>query len=247
MGRTSTTDQIRGIVVRAQDGVPIRVGDVADVTLGSEIRRGAVTADGKGEVVLGLGFMLMGENTHKVTQALKERLEQIRPTLPANVSVEPFYDRTELVTHVIETVQRNLFEGGLLVVLVLATGGEVEPSLAGYVPSLEPRLGGELGKNPNLNMFVKLMMHINLFWPIMNLLPVLPLDGGQIALQMMVQQDPWGGTQRALWLSVITGGVIAVFALMALHSPYMMMLFASLAVSSYLTLQQMGGGGRRPW
>jgi cobalt-zinc-cadmium resistance protein CzcA len=119
LGRTVNVDEIKGIVITAKDGVPIRVGDVADVTIGSEIRRGAVTADGKGEVVMGLGFTLMGENTHEVTWAMKRRLDEIKATLPPNVSVEPFYDRTELVDQVINTVKNNLFEGGLLVVAVL--------------------------------------------------------------------------------------------------------------------------------
>ena len=119
LGRTANADQIKGIVVLARDRVPIRVGDVADVTIGSEIRRGAVTADGKGEVVMGLGFMLMGENTHEVTWAMKHRLDDIKATLPANVAVETVYDRTELVDHVINTVKKNLFEGGLLVIAVL--------------------------------------------------------------------------------------------------------------------------------
>jgi cobalt-zinc-cadmium resistance protein CzcA len=119
VGRTSNIEQIKRIVIAAKDGVPVRVGDVADVTIGSEIRRGAVTADGQGEVVMGLGFMLMGENTHEVTWALKDRLNEIKPTLPPNVDVQAVYDRTELVDHVIHTVKNNLFEGGLLVVAVL--------------------------------------------------------------------------------------------------------------------------------
>jgi len=119
LGRTTNIDQIKGIVITAKDGVPVRVGDVADVTIGSEIRRGAVTADGRGEVVMGLGFMLMGENTHQVTWAMKDRLNDIKATLPANVAVETVYDRTELVDHVINTVKKNLFEGGLLVIAVL--------------------------------------------------------------------------------------------------------------------------------
>ena len=69
--------------------------------------------------MLGLGFMLMGENSHEVTWALKDKLDEIKPTLPPNVEVEPVYDRTELVDHVIDTVRKNLFEGGLLVVAVL--------------------------------------------------------------------------------------------------------------------------------
>jgi len=119
LGRTVNVEQIKAIVVTAKDGVPVRVGDVAEVTIGSEIRRGAVTADGRGEVVLGLGFMLMGENTHEITWAMKHRLEDIKATLPANVVVENVYDRTELVDHVIHTVRKNLFEGGLLVIAVL--------------------------------------------------------------------------------------------------------------------------------
>src|ERR1700733_10624096 len=119
LGRTTGVDSLRQIVVKAKGGVPIRVGDVADVAVGHEIRRGAVTIDGRGEAVLGLGFMLMNENSHTVTWALKDRLKSIETHLPANVKVVPVYDRTELVDFVIETVRKNLFEGGLLVVAVL--------------------------------------------------------------------------------------------------------------------------------
>ena len=119
IGRTTDIEQIKNIVIKAKDGVPIRVRDVADVQIGHEIRRGAVTADGQGEVVYGLGFMLMGENSHEVTNNLKEKMEEIKATLPPGVEVETVYDRTQLVDHVIETVQKNLLEGGLLVVAVL--------------------------------------------------------------------------------------------------------------------------------
>jgi cobalt-zinc-cadmium resistance protein CzcA len=119
IGRTVNVEQIQNIVVKAHDGVPVRVRDVADVAIGHETRRGAVTADGKGEVVLGLGFLQMGENSHEVTWNMKRKLDDIRTTLPANVKVEAVYDRTELVEHVIRTVRDNLFEGGLLVVVIL--------------------------------------------------------------------------------------------------------------------------------
>ncbi len=118
-GRTENLEQIRSIVITAKDGVPIRVGDVAEVQTGQAVRLGAVTADGRGEAVLGLGFMLLGENSHTVTRALKSKLEEIKATLPPGVSIRTVYDRTELVDHVIETVRRNLFEGGLLVIAVL--------------------------------------------------------------------------------------------------------------------------------
>lgn len=119
LGRTTTLAQMRGIQIAARDGVPVLLSDVADVEIGHEVRRGAVTADGNGEVVLGLGFMTMGENSHEVTWGLKARLDEVQRALPRNVRVQPVYDRTELVDYVIDTVRANLFEGGLLVVSVL--------------------------------------------------------------------------------------------------------------------------------
>lgn len=119
IGRTVNTKEIEDIVITSYDGVPVRVRDVADVEIGYEIRRGAVTANGRGEAVLGLGFMLMGENSHDVTWAIKKKIESIQETLPAGVMIQTVYDRTELIDHVIHTVQKNLFEGGLLVVAVL--------------------------------------------------------------------------------------------------------------------------------
>jgi cobalt-zinc-cadmium resistance protein CzcA len=119
IGRTVNVNQIGKIRITTRKGKAIRVEDVARVEVGHEVRRGAVTADGKGEVVLGLGFMLMGENSHQVTWAMKDRLAEVKESLPANVKVEAVYDRTELVTHVIDTVRKNLFEGGLFVIAVL--------------------------------------------------------------------------------------------------------------------------------
>jgi heavy metal efflux system protein len=119
LGRTTTLDEIRAIQIATKDGVPTLIGDVSEVRIGHEVRRGAVTADGQGEVVLGLGFMTMGENSHEVTWSLKNRLDEVKRTLPSNVKVERVYDRTELVDQVIDTVRSNLFEGGLFVVAVL--------------------------------------------------------------------------------------------------------------------------------
>lgn len=119
VGRTTNIEQLRRIVITAKDGVSVRVSDVAEVVIGHEIRRGAVTANGNGEVVLGLGFMLMGENSHEVTWAMKDKLEALKTSLPPNIQIQPVYDRTELVDYVIDTVRKNLFEGGMLVVVVL--------------------------------------------------------------------------------------------------------------------------------
>ena len=120
LGRVTSIEQIEGIVVSAFDGVPVRIRDVAEeVRVDHEIRRGAVTANGRGEVVLGLAFMLMGENAQAVTEELKTRLGGVRKSLPEDVVVEVVYDRTELTSAVISTVQHNLVAGALLVVLVL--------------------------------------------------------------------------------------------------------------------------------
>ncbi|MBX9787511.1 MAG: CusA/CzcA family heavy metal efflux RND transporter [Pirellulales bacterium] len=119
VGRTVNAQQIENIVITSEDGVPVRVRDVAGVQVGHEIRRGTVTANGRGEAVLGLGFMLMHENSHDVTLALKQKLEEIKSTLPTGMQIQTAYDRTELIDHVIETVKKNLLEGGLLVVAVL--------------------------------------------------------------------------------------------------------------------------------
>lgn len=115
----TTPADVGKIVVAAKDGVPLLISDVAKVVEGRAIRRGAVTAGGEGEVVLGLGFMLMGENSHAVTSGLETRLDEIRKSLPAGVEVTPVYQRTTLVDQVLRTVRTNLLEGALLVIAVL--------------------------------------------------------------------------------------------------------------------------------
>jgi cobalt-zinc-cadmium resistance protein CzcA len=119
VGVVADPGEIGNIVVAVKNGVPVLVADLARVVEGREIRRGAVTADGKGEAVLGLGFMLMGENSHDVTSRLKARLAEVKKTLPEGVEVAAAYDRTTLVDQVLGTVEKNLMEGALLVIAVL--------------------------------------------------------------------------------------------------------------------------------
>jgi cobalt-zinc-cadmium resistance protein CzcA len=119
IARTRTVPQIGDIVIAAKDGTPVHVKDVAEVVIAHDIRRGIVTADGKGEVVLGLGFMRIGSNSYAVTQALRRQLDETVKRLPPGVKVETVYDRTELVNDVIGTVRANLCEGALLVVAIL--------------------------------------------------------------------------------------------------------------------------------
>ncbi|WP_435016361.1 efflux RND transporter permease subunit [Tundrisphaera sp. TA3] len=119
VGRARTLDEIGKIVVTARDGVPIRIKDVAEVGVGHMIRRGGVTANGRGEVVLGLAFMRMGENSRDVTMALDRAMQEVKASLPAGVDVTVAYERTHLVDQVLHTVRRNLFEGAVLVIAVL--------------------------------------------------------------------------------------------------------------------------------
>jgi heavy metal efflux system protein len=119
IGIATRISDIEEMVVDVREGVPIRVRDVARVAEGREIRRGAVTAAGEGEVVLGLGFMLIGENSHDVARRLELRLQEIRKSLPEGIEVTTVYDRTTLVDRVLDTVKKNLLEGALLVIAVL--------------------------------------------------------------------------------------------------------------------------------
>jgi len=119
IGRVTNISEIQEIVLKADEGQPLHVKDVAEVRVDHEIRRGAVSFQGQGEVVLGLGFMLMGENSNEVTQALRTRLQTAVEALPEDVTVTIVYDRTELVAEVIGTVEHNLLMGGLLVIVVL--------------------------------------------------------------------------------------------------------------------------------
>ena len=117
-GQVRGLDDIRAITVALRDGVPIQLDTVAEVRLGNELRTGAATQDGH-EVVMGTVFMLMGENSRVVARAAGERLEAIKPSLPPGVSLNPVYNRTSLVDKTIATVQKNLVEGALLVIVVL--------------------------------------------------------------------------------------------------------------------------------
>ncbi|MCH7704544.1 MAG: efflux RND transporter permease subunit [Planctomycetes bacterium] len=121
IGLLETLEEIETVVVKSVDGVPVHIRQIGDVVDGHEIRRGAVTFGGAGEVVLGLGFILMGENPRDVTQRMKDRMEEIKPSLPDDVEVTTVYDRTELVDRVLHTVKMNLLEGALLVIAVLFT------------------------------------------------------------------------------------------------------------------------------
>lgn len=117
-GQVRSEADIGDVIVGSAQGQPIRVRDIAEVGIGRELRSGAATENGK-EVVLGTVFMLMGENSRAVAQAVGERVDAINRTLPKGVSIVPVYDRTRLVDKAIATVKKNLLEGAVLVIVVL--------------------------------------------------------------------------------------------------------------------------------
>ena len=128
-GQVKTLSDIRGIVVSTRDGQAIRVGDVADVIEGSELRTGAATRNGQ-EAVLGTTFMLIGENSRAVANRVNQKIKELNQILPPGVAATTVYDRTNLVDATIETVRQNLFEGAALVVVVLfALLGNVRAAL----------------------------------------------------------------------------------------------------------------------
>ncbi|TDV44521.1 cobalt-zinc-cadmium resistance protein CzcA [Pseudomonas helmanticensis] len=117
-GQVASTEDIANIVMANVDGTPIRVKNVATVEIGRELRSGAATENGR-EVVLGTVFMLIGENSRRVSQAVASKLEQINKSLPQGVIAVPVYDRTHLVDKAIATVKKNLIEGAILVIAIL--------------------------------------------------------------------------------------------------------------------------------
>lgn len=119
IGVVKSLDDIRKIVLASERGSAVTVADVAKVEFGGAIRQGTITKDGKGEAVAAIAVMLMGENTRSTTQRVKERVAEIQSEMPKGIRLVGFLDRTTLVDETLVTAGKNLFEGGVLVVLVL--------------------------------------------------------------------------------------------------------------------------------
>ena len=117
-GQLQTIEEIENVVVGRHGSSPIKVKDIAEVAIGKELRTGAATRDGK-ETVLGTAMMLMGANSRAVARDLADKLENVKASLPDGIKVETVYDRTTLVDKTVATVQKNLLEGALLVIVVL--------------------------------------------------------------------------------------------------------------------------------
>ncbi len=117
-GQVRDVADIRAIVVASRKGLPVRIGDLAEVGIGHELRSGSGLHNGH-ECVLGTTFMLMGENSRTVSRRVHERMSEVARTLPDGVTAQTVYNRTDLVDATIDTVKKNLLEGAVLVVVVL--------------------------------------------------------------------------------------------------------------------------------
>ncbi len=117
-GQVRTLEDIRNVILSNVDGLPIRIRDIAEVDIGRELRTGAATEDGR-EVVIGTVFMLIGQNSRTVSQAVDQKMVDINRTLPEGIKAVTVYDRTILVDKAIDTVKKNLLEGAVLVIAIL--------------------------------------------------------------------------------------------------------------------------------
>lgn len=117
-GTLNNIEAIQNVSIANKNGFPIRVADVATVSIGHDLRTGAATYNGE-ETVLGIAMMMMGENSRSVAQAVNAKLQQVQQSLPQGVMIETVYDRTSLVDRAIRTVQKNLVEGAILVIVIL--------------------------------------------------------------------------------------------------------------------------------
>ena len=118
-GRINSLEDIQKIIVKHQDGSPVMIRDVASVKWGSPKRYGALTHDGKGEAVGGIALMLKGANSSEAIANVHDRVERVQQSLPEGVKIVPYLDRSDLVGRAIDTVSKNLIEGGLIVIFVL--------------------------------------------------------------------------------------------------------------------------------
>lgn len=203
IGRVQSVDEIGNIFLTSKDGVAVRVQDIANVQIGGAIRQGAVSKDGQGEIVSGITMMLVGSNSRTVVQQAKDRLTEIGRTMPQGVRLKVFYDRGELVDRTIHTVERNLFEGGLLVVVILLLVlGNVR---AAFIVALAIPL--------SMLFAVSMMVRFGIAGSLMSLGAIdfgLIVDGSVVMVENTVRRLSSGGTKEADLLGTIREGCAEV-------------------------------------
>ncbi len=117
-GMLTSIQDIQNVTVATKNGLPIRVADVASVSIGHDLRTGGATYNGQ-ETVLGIAMMMMGENSKTIAKAIDQKVQEIQRSLPQGVVIETVYDRSSLVDKAIKTVAKNLIEGAILVIVIL--------------------------------------------------------------------------------------------------------------------------------
>jgi cobalt-zinc-cadmium resistance protein CzcA len=119
IGLIHSMEDVNNIVIKKVNNIPVLIRDVAEVKLGNAVRYGSVTYNGEKEVVGGIVMMLKGGNSAAVVERVKQKIETYKKSLPDDIEIEPYLDRTELVNRAVGTVKINLLEGALIVLLVL--------------------------------------------------------------------------------------------------------------------------------
>lgn len=118
-GQITSIEDIKKVIITYINDRPIYVSDVAEISIGKQLRQGAVTRDGEGEVVTGIIMMLRGENSRKVIGLIEEKIAEVNKSLPKDVKISKFYDQSDLIDRTTSTIEENLVQGGLLVIVVL--------------------------------------------------------------------------------------------------------------------------------
>jgi Zn-dependent protease len=136
---------------------------------------------------------------------------------------------------------------GVLAAVLYGMGGSIVLISDGALPVLIPRIANTpMAGSQAAFLFFYVGLWINVFWSVINLMPVFPLDGGQIARQLFIMSDPWQGVRKSLMLAIVAAGLIGFWAL-SRDDRFMGIMFIYLGVMNYLELQQTGAGGSRPW
>lgn len=150
----------------------------------------------------------------------------------ANIALTP---NQEILISLAGPFAGFLFAIFILLVTVVMGGVITLTALFGLIPFPIAQIpnGGDI-----VNTLLITLLWVNIFWGLVNLMPVYPLDGGNVARYVLLQSDPWNGVRKSLWLSVITGAVVAFAAFFVMHSTYMAFLFGLLAFQSYQILQR---------
>ena len=150
----------------------------------------------------------------------------------ANIALRP---NQEILISLAGPFAGFLFAIFILLITVVMGGVITLTALFGIIPFPIAQIpnGGDI-----VNTLLITLLWVNIFWGLVNLMPVYPLDGGNVARYVLLQSDPWDGVRKSLWLSVITGGVVAFAAFFVIHSTYMAFLFGLLAFQSYQILQR---------